>query len=84
MNAEFFVTTLYELAGLGLILAGEVKGGEVSEGEAGITSRGKKCIIVKVEVDGQRVHSAVSKQKATIVVKHIDKRDVQVRDSLYF
>ena len=84
MNAEFTVYTCYVLSGLGLVLSGEVKSGTVAEGEIGMTAKGKRCTVVKIETKGERMHSANSRERVTLVVKHISKDDVKPWDTLYF
>ena len=84
MNAEFLVGTCFEISGLGLVLAGEVKSGEIAEGSLGRTNKGKKCTVVKIEESNHRVPVAHTKSKVTITVKHITKADVRPWDMIYF
>lgn len=84
MHAEFFVATCFEISGLGVVVSGEVKSGEISEGAVGRTSRGKKCVVVKIESEGERMPVAKVKDKVSIVLKYITKLDVKAYDHLYF
>jgi len=84
MSAEFLVATCFELSGVGLILSGEVKSGEISEGAIGRTTKGKRCAVVKIEESNDRVSIARTKSKVTLTVKHISKQDIKPWDTIYF
>ncbi len=84
MNAEFLVSSCFELSGIGVVVSGEVQSGEISEGAVGRTDRGKTCSVVKIENMGDRVPIANEKSKVTLTIKHITKSDIKPWDTLYF
>jgi len=84
MNAEFIVSASFELSGLGVVASGEVKSGEIQEGAVGRTTKGKKCVVVRIENVGERVPIAREKSKVSLTIKHITKNDVRPWDTLYF
>ncbi|MCM8773754.1 MAG: hypothetical protein NC820_03340 [Candidatus Omnitrophica bacterium] len=84
METKFLVSTRFVVNGLGLVLSGEVKSGLLMEGAFGRTSKGKKCAVIKIDVDGVRTMQANAKQKANIVVKYVEQNDIMPGDIIYF
>ena len=72
------------MAGLGLVVSGEVKSGEVTEGSNGRTAKGKKCAVVKIELGGERISIAEKKSKVSMVLKNIGRTDAKPWDIIYF
>ena len=84
MSAQFLILTCYEMAGIGLVMSGEVRHGELLEGANGRTSKGKRCSIVKIEHAGERVSTAQEKSRVTLLVKHIGRSDAKPWDVIFF
>lgn len=84
MSAEFLVNTCFVISGLGIIVSGEVRSGEIAEGVVGRTTNNKRCTVVKIEQDGDRIPLAHAKSKVTLTLKHIGKNDVRSWDTVYF
>lgn len=84
MSAEFKVKSQYFIGGLGLVVTGEIKSGEIQDGKMGTNNRGKKCAVVKIEVNGEKVSSAKRHDIATIVLRYLNRNDVHVGESIFF
>jgi translation elongation factor EF-1alpha len=84
MHAEFLVSNCYFISGVGTMISGEVITGEIMEGVWGMTSRGKKMAVSKIEVKGERKNSAIEKEKANIYVKHINRADISPGEVIRF
>ncbi|MCM8824244.1 MAG: hypothetical protein NC822_06185 [Candidatus Omnitrophica bacterium] len=84
METKFLVSTRFVVNGLGLVLSGELKSGSLMEGAFGRTPKGKKCAVVKIDVDGVRTTRVNSKQKANVVVKYVEQNDIMPGDIIYF
>ena len=83
MQAEFFVSQIYNLGGTGIILHGEISSGQVAEGSIGMTFSGKKFTVVRIERQGERVLTANKKDKVNIFIKNIEFSDLRIGETLY-
>ena len=84
MGSQMQVRSSYRLSGLGVVITGEVHNGEITDNMIGVTSSGKRCPVVKIEVDNEVVKTAQIKDVATIVVKHIAIDDIKPGATIYF
>lgn len=84
MQADFFVKQCYDVGGVSLVLAGNVESGEIAEGSIGVTSKGKKFTVVKIEKDGDRVPVALRKEKVNLSIKNITRVDIRVGEIIHF
>ena len=84
MHAEFRVINCYDISGVGLVLTGQVENGEIEEGALGMTYRGKKCAVIKIEHQGERRQSAKEKERVNVYVKHITRADVRPGEKIRF
>jgi len=83
MQAEFFVSQVYNVGGTGIILHGEVNSGQITEGSIGMTFSGKKFTVVRIEKQGEKVPVALKKDKVNIFIKNIQFSDLRVGETLY-
>lgn len=84
MAAEFVVKQFYNIGGVSSVVAGVIESGELNEGAIGISSKGKKFTVVKIEKNGYRIPKAVRKDKVNISVKRLDRSDGRVGEIFYF
>jgi len=83
MQAEFFVSQIYNVGGTGIILHGEVSSGQVLEGAIGMTFNGKKFTVVRIERQGEQVAAANKKDKVNLFIKNIQFSDLRIGETLY-
>jgi len=84
MAAEFIVKQFYSIGGVSSVVTGIVESGEVIEGSIGITAKGKKFTVVKIERDGLKLHKACNKDKVNLSVKHLDRSDIRMEEIFHF
>jgi len=84
MSAEVNIREIYIAGESGSVLIGEVESGEVIEGEIGVTARGKRFTVVKIERDGMKVKKVAKGDKANISVKYLAKEDIRRGESIFF
>lgn len=84
MVGLFFISRCYEVSGVGLILAGIVENGEITEGAIGMTSRGKKFVLVKIEKQGEKILKAGKKQRVNLFVKNVTRADISKGEFIHF
>ena len=84
MSAEFFIKQCYDVGGVSLILFGSVESGEITEGSVGMTSRGKKFTVVKIEKQGDKVATAFKKDRVNLSIKNITRADIRPGEICYF
>ncbi len=81
--ATFFVHDVYNIKGVGIVIAGEVKSGTISVGNT-VNIRGKIATVKSIEEFHQRLPQAVTGQKIGIALEGIEKNDVKSQDTLSF
>lgn len=84
MQADFFIKQCYSVGGESLILAGSVESGEIKEGSVGMTAKGKKFTVVKIEKEGNSVPVAFRKERVNLSIKNITRTDVRVGEVIHF
>ncbi len=84
MGAEFSVKDIYVIGGIGAILTGKVKSGHVSEGDVGVTARGKKFSVVKIEKDGSKINRIADGGRVNLTVKHLTREDLRRGENVKF
>ncbi len=84
MGAEFMVKQFYGIRGVSSVIVGVVESGEISEGIVGITAKGKRFTVVKIEKDGIRVIKAYDGDRVHIVVKHLERQDIRMGETFSF
>jgi len=86
MRSEFVVEQCYRMSHLPMIISGEVVSGEIRDGAWGITSRGKRCLLVKIEAKktGGNVGVAKAHEKVNIYLKNIKQSDIKPGVVIFF
>jgi len=84
MAAEFMVKQFHNIGGVSSVISGVVESGELVEGAVGITSKGKKFTVVKIEKHGSMVPKACAKDKVNISVKYLARSDVRINETFHF
>lgn len=84
MASEVFVSRCYDVGGVGLVINGWVQLGEIIEGSIGMTFKGKKFTLVRIEKQGQQVPRASEKDRINIFVKNITRSDLNPGETIYF
>jgi len=84
MGAEFMVKQYYGIRGVSAIITGVVESGEITEGIVGVTTKGKKFTIVKIESKGNRILKAHEGDTVNIVVKHLEREDIRMGETFSF
>jgi len=84
MSAEFSVNTCFKLSDFGLVISGEVTEGEISDGAQGKTPKGKVFTLVKIDVQGEQMHTIHKSDKASLFIKNVDFSEIKPGAKLYF
>ena len=84
MAAEFMVKQFHNIGGVSSMITGVVESGEVVEGAVGVTTKGKKFTVVKIEKDGSMIPKACAKDKVNISVKYLARADVRMNETFHF
>ena len=84
MHAEFVIKQCLQGSGAELVITGEVKKGQISEGSCGTTSRGKRFFIIKMESKNARKRIVDENERAALYVKNITLSDVRAGEMLVF
>ena len=84
MGAEFVVKQFHNVGGVSSVITGVVESGEISEGAVGITARGKKFTLVKIEREGHQIPKAREGDKVNISVKYLSRSDIRMEEAFHF
>ena len=84
MSAKFVVKQFYSIGGVSAIVAGVIRSGHIREGAVGITAKGKKFTVVKIEKNGYSVPGAREGDKINISVKYLIRTDVRMGEFFQF
>lgn len=84
MGAEFVVKQFHNVGGVSSVITGVVESGELREGSVGVTARGKKFTVVKIEKEGHPVPKAFEKDKVNISVKYLARSDIRMGEAFHF
>lgn len=84
MGAEFVVKQFYNIGGVSSVIAGVVEFGEISEGAVGITAKGKKFTVVKIEREGLPIPKACQGDNINISVKYLIRSDIRMNEVFHF
>lgn len=84
MSAEFVVKQFHNVGGVSSVITGVVESGEIREGVVGITAKGKRFTVVKIERDGHPTPKACTKGKVNISVKYLIRSDVRMGETFHF
>lgn len=84
MSAKFVVKQFHNVGGISSVITGVVGSGEVCEGDVGMTARGKRFTVVKIEIEGQQVRKAGEGNKINISVKYLSRSDVRMGEIFNF
>ena len=84
MSSQLQVRSIYKLTGIGIVVTGEVRHSDINDNMMGMTSDGKRCVIVKIEVSNEVVRKAHINEMATIVFKNITMDDIKPGAIIYF
>ncbi len=84
MGAEFVVKQFYNIGGVSSVITGVVESGEIREGAVGITARGKRFTVVKIEREGHPILEACEGDKVNISVKYLIRSDIRIGEVFSF
>lgn len=84
MGATFIVKQFHNVGGVSSVITGVVESGEISEGSVGVTARGKKFTVVKIERDSHPIPKARKGDNINISVKYLSRVDVRINESFHF
>ena len=84
MGAEFLVKQYYIIGGISCVVAGRVESGEIVEGCIGVTSRGKKFTVVKIEREGNQIRQAKERDKVNLSIKYLSREDIKIGEIFCF
>ncbi len=84
MGAEFVVKQFHNVGGVSSVITGVVEFGEISEGLVGVTAKGKRFTVVKIERDGHPIPKAGIKDKVNISVKYLTRSDISMGETFHF
>ena len=65
-------------------ITGVIESGMVSEGEAGVTARGKRFSVVKIERQGRIIPKAYAGDRVSISVKYLIRSDIRLGEVINF
>jgi len=84
MGAEFVVKQFHNVGGVSSVITGIVESGEIREGAIGVTTRGKRFTVVKIERDGHPIPKALTKDKVNISVKYLIRSEISMGETFRF
>lgn len=84
MHAEFIVRQCLQGSGSELVISGEVKKGLIAEGANGLTSRGKRFAVIKIESRNERKRMISENERASLYIKYITLSDINAGELVTF
>jgi translation elongation factor EF-1alpha len=84
MSGELTIDNFKNIGGSAVLVIGKVESGNITEGDIGKTYKGKKCAVVKIEKNGNRIPRAKEDEDVSLWIKHIAPADISIGESLFF